>query len=39
MAKISHTENVDDAGNKLTRYSPYWNNSNIRGTDRKTAES
>lgn len=39
MTKYSHTENISDDGTKNSNYGNYWNNSNIRGTDRNLANS
>ena len=39
IEKYSHTENIDDTGLKSSNYGNSWTNSNIRGTDRTSANS
>lgn len=34
VVKYSHTQNVNDQGEKLSDYGHYWTNANITGTDR-----
>lgn len=39
VSAVSHTQNLNDAGEQLSNYGNNWSNSNIRGTGRESAVS
>ena len=39
VSAVSHTQNVDDLGEKQSNYGNNWNNNNIRGTGREAGDS